>query len=46
VKEASESDSEDEKPLEKKANGAAAKGKAKVKEEKKPVVKKEKKVKE
>jgi hypothetical protein len=40
-----ESDSEDEKPLAKKANGAA-KGKATAKEEKKPVVKREKKVKE
>jgi hypothetical protein len=45
VKKEEESDSEDEKPLAKKANGAA-KGKATAKEEKKPVVKREKKVKE
>jgi hypothetical protein len=37
--------SEDEKPLAKKTNAAAGKGKGKVKEEK-PVVKREKKVKE
>jgi hypothetical protein len=46
VKKEASSDSEDEKPLAKKMNGAAAKGKTKVKEEKKPAVKKEAKTKE